>query len=426
MRPTGSVPAVEGRHLVTRATGLRVVLLTCLLGASALTPVASASGAAAPRCAGRAATIVGTGGDDRIRGTHGDDVIVALAGRDRIDAGGGDDVVCGGPGGDVIRGDGGDDLLLGQGNQFTADPGGIHVVGDVLDGGRGDDVLDLGPAAHGDTLAGERVEFLTVDRAVTVDLAAGTARGQGDDVIRVVRGMSLRTGPGDDTILGTPGVDRVDPGPGNDTVSLFAGSDIVHARRTSLPDDDVVDTGTGGDAVALASGADRVSTGPGQDSVQVRGRGPHKLDTGAGADGVYVQVRRVTGSSYDLGEGEGDELSFDATRRVEGGLPTRIDVPAGLVTFGYPGATVETRIAGVTDFELGPQFRIDFQGGDAGETLFLAPVGSIGIRAVMGGGDDRVWGSRGDDYIDGGDGVDTAFGDEGDDTCVQVEDATDC
>ncbi|HEY4570790.1 MAG TPA: hypothetical protein VIH10_15050 [Kribbella sp.] len=53
-----------------------------------------------PKCNGKAATIVGTAGNDGLSGTTGNDVIVAIGGADRID---------GGPGNDSIRGDSGND-----------------------------------------------------------------------------------------------------------------------------------------------------------------------------------------------------------------------------------------------------------------------------------------------------------------------------
>ena len=65
------------------------------------------------RCAGRTATIVGTGGADDIVGTSGADVIVGLGGADVIRGLGGNDAVCGGSGADRIRGGTGADQLRG-------------------------------------------------------------------------------------------------------------------------------------------------------------------------------------------------------------------------------------------------------------------------------------------------------------------------
>ena len=100
-----------------------------------------------PTCAGRAATIVGTGGDDVLRGTSGADVIVALGGRDKIFGGGGRDLICAGPGADKISGGSGADRIFGEGGNDVVRGGfGIdQIIGgpgnDRLFGGVGNDVL---------------------------------------------------------------------------------------------------------------------------------------------------------------------------------------------------------------------------------------------------------------------------------------------
>jgi hypothetical protein len=93
-----------------------------------------------PLCQGRAATIVGTTGNDVLSGTKGADVIVALAGNDRVKGGGGADLVCAGAGNDRVEGAAGNDRLYGAAGN------------DLLLGGRGNDRLYGGPGA--DTLRG--------------------------------------------------------------------------------------------------------------------------------------------------------------------------------------------------------------------------------------------------------------------------------
>ncbi len=88
-----------------------------------------------PRCNGKLATKVGTGGRDVLRGTGRRDVILGLGGNDVLSGLGGNDVLCGGGGRDTLRGGGGRDLLL----------GGAGV--DVLRGGQGVDVLRGGAGA---------------------------------------------------------------------------------------------------------------------------------------------------------------------------------------------------------------------------------------------------------------------------------------
>lgn len=83
-------------------------------------------------CAGRMATMVGTGAHDVLIGTAGDDVIAGGGGHDVIDGRGGNDVICGGDGHDVLRGGSGDDEIYGEAGK------------DVLLGESGADVLDGG------------------------------------------------------------------------------------------------------------------------------------------------------------------------------------------------------------------------------------------------------------------------------------------
>jgi Ca2+-binding RTX toxin-like protein len=83
--------------------------------------------AALGRCAGRKATVVGSGRADVLRGTKGEDVIAAKGGGDTVSGLGGDDLVCAGAGADLIRGQGGDDRLRGGGGK------------DMLRGGGGSD-----------------------------------------------------------------------------------------------------------------------------------------------------------------------------------------------------------------------------------------------------------------------------------------------
>jgi len=101
-------------------------------------------------CAGQAATILGTEGDDVIDGTPGPDVIHGLGGNDRIHGLGGDDALCGGDGDDRLFGEEGNDILDGgAGNdRLLGGDGNDSMSGgagdDRLRGHDGDDVMDGG------------------------------------------------------------------------------------------------------------------------------------------------------------------------------------------------------------------------------------------------------------------------------------------
>jgi Ca2+-binding RTX toxin-like protein len=90
----------------------------------------------APKCAGAAATQVGSVGPDKLSGTRRRDVIVALDGNDTIRGLGGNDLLCGGAGNDTLTGGDGKDTLLGQGGADTVKGGDAK---DLCIGGKGKD-----------------------------------------------------------------------------------------------------------------------------------------------------------------------------------------------------------------------------------------------------------------------------------------------
>jgi uncharacterized delta-60 repeat protein len=108
------------------------------LADSPLEPIKGTGSPKTRRCAGRKATIIGSGQADRIRGTKGVDVVVALGGNDRIDTRGGNDVICGGAGNDKVNAGKGRDTVLGERGR------------DVLVGGPGPDLCN-GGAGRRDT-----------------------------------------------------------------------------------------------------------------------------------------------------------------------------------------------------------------------------------------------------------------------------------
>ena len=209
----------------------------------------------------------GTGSDtligvEDVYGSSGDDVIIGDAGPNQLDGGfdgddtisggEGDDLLDGGSGGaDTISGGEGDDLLVGDEpycDWFDCYP---RVSDDVLDGGGGIDT----------------VSYESADGPVQVDLAAGTATGQGSDTLagieNVLGGGSDDTltgdsGPnyldgwdgddvllgaeGDDTLDGEWGTDTLDGGPGTDT--CVNGETVSNCENSTLPAAGTVARGT--------------------------------------------------------------------------------------------------------------------------------------------------------------------------------------
>jgi len=381
-----------------RAGRLLPVLLLVALPMSGIP-----ASAAAPTCLGMAATIVGTADDDVLTGTRGPDVILGLGGADQIDGRGGDDVLCGGRDDDVLTGGRGSDRLHGGGG------------GDVLIPGPGDDLVDGGGSRS------DAVDLMAARGPVTVDLAAGTATGQGsdtlvrveqaggsgfDDVLRGDDGPNWLIGMGgDDALYGLGDDDDLSPGPGDDlvdggdgrdvddhyifnafilgqplagpvAVNLVAGtatgegSDVlvsIEGASGSLGDDTMVGDAQDNLFLDLAEGDDTVAAGAGDDLVD-GGEGADHLDGGPGVD-LLGYVQSPVGVTVDLGAGtasDGDALA------------------------GFEG--------------LFGSFHDDTLVGDGGPNLI---AGFPGDDTIVGGaGDDELYGDEDEDSADGGLGTD--------------------
>ncbi len=321
-----------------------------LIGAMLIASLHAAPAAAAPRCFGRAATIVGTPDKDQLSGTPRRDVIVGLDGRDRIFGRGGDDLLCGGGGPDRIRAgsgndrvDGGNgfDFLRGEvGNdELTGGASGDFLIGsagnDRIDGGSGNDVLH--PGAGDDVVRGGRgafdlASFFRSPAAVTVDLG--------------VTGPQV-TGEGTDTLTGVESVEgsgfndllrgRDVPGVNGDLLVGLAGVD----QLLGLDGDDILDGGDGSDSGAPAPG--NLNGGPGNDLIlgdnPEFGVAPGDDDLyGESGDDILDGVGNVTGPpDGDFGDG-GPHVIGDTCFNLESAvgcesftlLPLSMALPPGM------------------------------------------------------------------------------------------------
>jgi Ca2+-binding RTX toxin-like protein len=271
--------------------------------------------------------LVGQSGDDRLDGGSGADVEDGGEGADAFDQGptaNGGDTLAGGNGfdigaydlrtgnltieigapagdgepgeGDVVEGDveavlggSGDDALTGADvvdNILRGGPG-----ADVVDGSTGDDTID-GDAGD-DALSGgggeDLVSFFGAP-AVTVNLATGTATGDGSDSLT---GFENAEGGGHgDALIGSSGVNMLNGRAGGDAL---AGGD----------QDDDLQGGDGNDSLAGDSGNDRLRGNGGSDTVSyVSSAGPVIVDlrsgtgTGQGSD-VLQGIENATGGASD-------------------------------------------------------------------------------------------------------------------------------
>ncbi|MBI2485509.1 MAG: hypothetical protein HYW01_00825, partial [Deltaproteobacteria bacterium] len=140
----------DQRDFVRPADGNNNGVAICDIGAfeRSAKPVCDVNLFGAPR----AATIVGTAGDNVIDGTAGRDRIHGLGGNDTIRGLGDDDIICGGTGNDPnLSGGGGVDVLIGGDGTDTLNGNGNN---DILSGGLGNDTLNGNNG--NDTLLGDR------------------------------------------------------------------------------------------------------------------------------------------------------------------------------------------------------------------------------------------------------------------------------
>ena len=299
--------------------------------------------AAAPKCGGKRATIVGTpgkdvirtprsgrqviagrGGDDVIFTRNGKDVVCGGAGNDRIHGGIGPDRLFGGPGDDKVFGGRGADLITGDAGE------------DVLVGGRGKDRARGGPGSNviRGGIGPDRISGGGEDDRIYGGSNRDRVHGAGGDdfVDGGPGGDRLWGGPGDDLLRGRDGGDRIYGGTGNDR----AHGDLVDDRLRGGPGDDVLVGGHGIDLMNGDSGDDLLrgdtnrnvyDGGPGRDTASFA-----TVTPGVGilsGFGVVVNLRRgravadgtskLRGIEHILGSSFRDELIGVPGASVDGG-----------------------------------------------------------------------------------------------------------
>ncbi len=258
-------------------------------------------------CFGRAATIVGTQGDDSLMGTAGSDVIVGLRwGNDLISGLDGDDYICAGDNFAYLK------QRDGQATeQVDAGPGDDRISGgpggELIHGGPGSDVIFTNGGAPPVTQADE-------------ETAMGNAASGDEDNDRLVGGTDgdiLDGGPGDDSVVGRAGNDAIGGKAGHDRLRGMAGNDWLYGggRR---------------DVLLGGQGLDRLFGGPGRDYL-AGGAGP---DVSRGEGGVDTCVS----PGADVDQGARCER-WDPDHAAGGSVSRRSLGPPPLT----PGTTVRRR-----------------------------------------------------------------------------------
>jgi Ca2+-binding RTX toxin-like protein len=295
--------------------GARFITIALTSTVLAFLAAAGSASAAAPKCFGKKATIVGTNKADVLKGTGKADVIVALGGNDKVKALGGNDRICGGsgndklyagPGFDLIWGDVGNDQLFSQGGSDSLEgnagndslngsgPGFVWanydeapngVIADLSTGqatGEGTDKLihieGLIGSSYDDTLTGDdqantllgqegddaidgggglqdEAAFWWAKGPVTADLTAGTATGEGTDTLTGIEWVGA--GPFNDTITGDANPNYMWGMAGNDTIFGLDGDDSIWGSEGN----DTIDAGLGTDFIEGGFGTDSCLNG---------------------------------------------------------------------------------------------------------------------------------------------------------------------
>jgi Ca2+-binding RTX toxin-like protein len=169
----------------------------------------------------------------------------------------------------------------------------------VLTTGSGNDKLSVQANRDGTLSVKVNGESYQVEMAKGQALTLRT--GDGNDVVDVASDVKVNlivdAGKGDDTVKTGAGDDIVLGGDGNDTINTGAGSDYIEGGNGN----DTINAGSGNDVVYGGDGDDKLSGGAGNDYVE-GGNGNDVLDGGSGNDmlsGGNGDDRIASGSGAD-------------------------------------------------------------------------------------------------------------------------------
>ena len=297
---------------------------------------AQTDAALAPKCKGRAVTILGTEDADNLRGSNQRDVILALGGDDRIDGRGGDDIICGGSGRDLVKGGPGHDKIFGgaDGRSDAVNDDGVRLmVGDVVQGGPGDDLIDLGFDERQVTFGSvqrDRLSYKGSAFRVVVTLGGpkgrGHARGDGRDLLVSHQFLALLGSDRGDVLTGSTYGDEILGRGGPDVIDGSGGRDIlVDGPITSRVGDDVLVGGIGRDTITSYGGHDRLQGDAAADQLTLMQAplGKATVQGGPGADTLAVGGLRRGVCPRVVGGGGTDDLFPYALPSARG---ARIDI----------------------------------------------------------------------------------------------------
>ncbi len=400
-------------------------------------------------------TATGTNGISHIQnvtGGNGDDVLVGDAAANQLTGGPGDDLLDGGAGDDTYffsddwgkdevfeTVDGGLDTLDfsavtdsltftftdglavddGNGNTVSHDASNLETIisgsGDdtfvvqdgvvftgLVDGGAGDDLLDLSDYASSITF-NLAINLVTADGVnLTIAQIENYIGGKGDDLF--ISGDAdevLSGGPGDDSYIFSDnwGHDTVFESADNglDTFDFTAVTSNLHIELGSI----IVEDEFGNTVTYLGDSVENLIGGAGDETItfgkdgELFANGNGTIDGGAGQNTLDYSIY-TTPVEVDL-------LAGTATGTA--GISNIQNIIGGSAADILSGDLADNRIDGQGGDDI-------LSGGDGQDTL----LGGDGNDLLNGGaGDDFLYGGDGNDTLNGNDGLDTLNGENGDD-----------
>ena len=392
-------------------------------------------------------TLTGGSGDDMLFGQSGNDTLFGKGGIDFLFGGSENDVLTGGDGGDLVFGESGNDRMVWNPGDDT----------DLNEGGSGVDVVEVNGGAGAEmftlTANGTRVRFDRLDPApFSIDIGTSESfvlnmNGGNDSFsatgnLAALISVTVDGGAGNDTILGSNGVDLLIGGDGDDFIDGQQGNDVAF-----LGDGDDLfnwDPGDGSDTVEGQNGIDTLqfngsngseifqASANGQRVLFTRNLGNIVMDLNglealdlntlgntdttiindlSGTDLTEININQAGTIGGSAGDASADVVIVNGTNGND-----IIDVfgsGTSVAVLGLPARVNILNAEGADDSLV-----INALAGKDGVTATTMPAGVIKLTLDGGVGDDVLLGSQGADVFLGGEGNDFIFGDNGNDVAL--------
>lgn len=423
--------------------------------------------------------LTGGAGNDYLEGNAGANRLIGGAGNDTLTGGGGADTLDGGTGVDTARFASlaaVNVVLDANGNgTATTTSGNVTLTSiESLIGTDHDDTFQVSalPSEAGSMKsgviqggAGTDTLIYNVTDNVNVDLQTGTVNSISNILDSI---ENITTGSGNDTIVATNGMNKIDGGAGNNTVDFIyattgvsvnivdptvetlisggSGADILRNIQNingSATGNDTITIGNFDSTINARNGANlikagtntgsstyNITAGSGNDTIEALGSGNNVIDAGNGNNNVKAGNGNntiTTGSGNDTivsGTGLSNITAGDGTNTITiGNANSTVVGGTGSDTVTYSLSTsvyanIDTGFAGTSLGTAQANRLVDIDhltGGSSNDTL----IGNNGNNILRGGvGNDSIDGGAGNDTLEGGAGADILIGGDGTDTAT--------